>query len=538
MTASNGASRAQGSRMLKLLVSLLAFFAGARESELRGSERVAIPVQGGAVLVSACWAGFAGYLVTSFVGRRSLVAGLIFGLLILSVDLTIMWWEPVRKWAAVALLPRLAIIAATAFVISLVIDCWFFQGSINQQLRSDASQQHQVATNYVYGPTSPESKAIASDQTAITTAQVQVATDQAAVTTALGAYNDEIVDGSGPDPVPGNGPVAQQKLAQLQDDRNTLTTDTTTEGTVETEKNADITKQEAAQKAYVSQWEHDHSGATDLAARVKALNAVAAQDPFVGWLRWALLVVGAAIDATALCLRLAGKRRFEKRRNHEEAVQDHLDEQNEALAKDRIDAEMGERRLRIPEQAAAMVDTKVQTQAATRRSANGRRRLVALSSGGAAVLVAVLLAFITLTRGNPEPSKAAISGHTKTTVQTVTAPRGSALAAYMSGPGSIIADFRAVSTPMIELSSDSTPASVRGTCTSVESKLRKISPTALLQADVALPNSELSDLALDERAARINAVQACLNNNKSVLDSDLHSADVAAGYFNSEEDAS
>ena len=520
---------------LNPLLAVLAFFAGARGSELRGSERVSIPVQGGAVLVSAAWAGFAGYLVTAFVGHPSILAGFVFALLILSVDLTIMWWEPVSNWAYVAFVPRLAIIASVAFVVSLAVACWFFGSSIAQQIRTDKAHQTQVARSYVYGPTSPESKAILTDGLSEFGAANLVKTDQATVNNDLNGgngYTDEIVDGSGPNPIPGNGPVAQQKLQQLDIDRTTLSNDQTAETTTESNANNDIVKQVAAQKKYVKTWVADHSGANDLTARVNALNQVAAQDPFVSWLRWALLIVGAAIDATALLLRLAGKRRFEHRRTYEEDVQKQADESGAEFEKDRIKAYYEEQTSRIPGDVAAAVDEDADSVSAP--SPSSRRRLVAITGAGAAVAIAVGL--LVTTGGSPSKASQHSVNKPPAAASTPAEPK-TALTAYLQGPGSIITKFRNVSSPLITLSSSSSPNADMATCRGVAANLRALNQDDLVQADAAVPNAEASDLAFDERASRIQAVSACLSNDKAAFDTELRSADLAAKYFDAEEES-
>jgi hypothetical protein len=364
-----------------------------------------MPVQGAAVLVAAAWAGFAGYLVTSFVGRPSLLAGLIFGLLILTVDVTIMWWIPVGKWAPAALIPRVAIIVATAFVVSIAVVCWFFGSSINQQLRTEASTQRAVATKYAFGPTSPETKAVKADNRDITEANNKVTQDTQAVDSALGAYNDEIADGSGPDPLPGNGPVATQKLFQLQNDRTTLANDTAAAGTTQTTETHDIAEEQTARLKYISTWVHNHSGAKDLAARIRALDVVAQKDPFISWLRWALLVIGAAIDATAIALRLGGRRRFEHRRQLDDNAQDEVDDdhrqQEVGYEKERTRRKFDTLRLGL--QGQAEEDARTFIRSRRPGSTNARRRLVA-GVGAAAIAVAIVAALISDTGSHASPS--------------------------------------------------------------------------------------------------------------------------------------
>ena len=125
--------------------------------------------------------------------------------------------------------------------------------------------------------------------------------------------------------------------------------------------------------------------------------------------------------------------------------------------------------------------------------------------------------------------KIANSGGANTGASQATINAG---AAFEPAPNSLIARFRADTAPMLGVATTSGPDSAKPTCAEVAQSLHTINQTDLVAAETTLTNPSLSDLTLDERTARMDALNACMANEHAAFDADLKRAQQVASSLN------
>ena len=410
--------------------SLLALFAGARWRELQGHETVAVPIQGVAVLFSAIWAGIGTYALTGFVGSPSIAAAIVIAAGVLVVDLTIMWWAHGRA-GRLALVFRAAMIIGAAYVLSLIGDTLVFNSSVLHQIATDHTAIVQEVTNqahaYATSPGSTFEVAKAADKANKAAADQLVAADQQAVATAVQGFNDEVTKGSGSTPVPGYGPVSVEKQQQLHLLNAKEAADESAQSRVHAAADADLAAQQVAEDAYPGTMAAKVPPAShDLAARVRALGEVARQNSFVQSARWALLVFFMGLDAAALLLKLAGRRRFEERREVEDQVSDRIHAGSMALEQDLADAAYSQALTKSAPLVDALADqnlTAVARRLQVTAVAPSHRRPRFAAVAGAAAVALIAGSALALTGGHPPGTPIRSSGTT-----IVALPEGGVLA--------------------------------------------------------------------------------------------------------------
>lgn len=103
---------------------------------------------------------------------------------------------------------------------------------------------------------------------------------------------------------------------------------------------------------------------------------------------------------------------------------------------------------------------------------------------------------------------------------------GSPAARYLAGPGSLVLTFRALSAPLVGLETTADSDARLAVCRRVAGDLNaQVDPGKLLTAAQAIPDPLLSELAVNDRSARSNALVACGKRDRAATDDALSAVD-------------
>jgi len=102
---------------------------------------------------------------------------------------------------------------------------------------------------------------------------------------------------------------------------------------------------------------------------------------------------------------------------------------------------------------------------------------------------------------------------------------------YLNGPGRLVLTFRQLSAPLLSIRSGTAHTTDLQICEKVASRLNKIvNPTTLGAEAAKIPDSQLAQVALDERTVRSSLLVACGQGDTEKMTAEL----TRAHYLNSQ----
>jgi hypothetical protein len=162
------------------------------------------------------------------------------------------------------------------------------------------------------------------------------------------------------------------------------------------------------------------------------------------------------------------------------------------------------------------------------RRLRGHLRVILVVALAAAILIAAALVATRRTAHHPAASKQ-VSGRPSAQVlanigfPALTSAQKVETERYLTSDGAIIGQFRQGALPLRQLSTATPMVARRSVCELVASNLGSVSPYALLQAALGVPDTTLQELTLDDRTTTSNALVACGRGDKQSMDSSLTS---------------